>query len=245
MIIPREVLYPVLLFIAFLIVLNILARLVKGLFKVFMTLSLLLVIVLGAVFVAVYKDARAITQGGSVVMALDQDKKLCVAFIIKAGEGNGQEPGDLQVLNATSISGLKHFIDSHEGFRAFIVHKSMFEKPNISSVKAVIAGKELSVSEIASIACSSELANSLQQQGLTFLSQQMDDTTVKALMFASAYSKAIEEHGNPGLFLAEHIKQGDIDVYPKSMLFKVLKFMPRALFNKVAAKFSSEGVKNK
>lgn len=210
------------------IILSIVARFLKGLFKVLLAISLVVIIILSVLLFLVYQDAKRITNPQApIVMILVDQAKTCTGIV-----SSDREPKPLDRLD---IKTLKDLADKKEYSRLFIVHKELFKKNYTINISNLVFG----VNQAVDISCSDNLEEELKALGFDdSIINTIDKKEFRATLFALSYTKIVEESFNPGLFLAQNLKNKNIEVYPRSIMFKLLQFMPEALFNKVAKSFS-------
>ena len=62
-----------------------------------------------------------------------------------------------------------------------------------------------------------------------------DSGTLKSLLFAYTLSQSIFENKNPFYFFVLY-RDGKIKIYPETIVFKVIKFLPSSMFDKIVTK---------
>jgi len=119
-----------------------------------------------------------------------------------------------------------------EAYKIFIIKSGVFD-----SVKEVIANDErLSKEEIFSLLESSTTVNdylemkgiSIDQRGSLLDSLELKDSAqFKGLLFSLLFGTAVKDNGP--LFIFSQYKSGNIEIYPETMLFKILNIVPSSL----------------
>lgn len=126
-------------------------------------------------------------------------------------------------------------------YKLFIINTEAFD--SITEVK--VDDETLSKETIFDLLDSSEPVNdymtqkNIPKQNREVLLRDLEienDAEFKALLFTALFSRIIQEQGR--LFIFTQYKQGNVVIYPKSTIFRVIKEVPSSLLNKLAAKLS-------
>lgn len=124
-------------------------------------------------------------------------------------------------------------------YKVFIINANAFE--SITEIKA--DDTTLSKETLFSLLDSSDPIDDYmtqknipkQQRGILLDSLGIEnDIEFKALLFAALFAKSMEEKGP--LFIFTQLKQGNIIVYPKSTIFRLVKEAPSSLLDKLMTK---------
>lgn len=227
----------------------------RKIFKIFFWVNILIVILLTVSAVMVVLDAievkDALTGGAEVIYLMSQDGNLKTGLQMKGAIKQGNEP---IFINDEEVVKLQDYYSKgdmdkilNNKFKLFIFKAKCFEDiPAIvlSENEGFAISKQSAVEIINSENPKDEMVDLIlrfqfNHMGLNETQQEMvkeqltlkiekqlqDSEAIKGQMFAALVSNGMEDDGS--VFLIDQYKKGNLIVYKETILFKVLKLIPR------------------
>lgn len=217
------------------VVLGIIYLFVKGIFKIISYIwgALFLVLVVLSLFLFVdISDFQDNFSSSTNLILLTSDNEVVTGFIL-----DGQEP----IL----LNNMSHYADLYnrsryaallgEHYKVLFVEAQVFSDVEKVQISKYLFDGEFVLETIRSenpmemyAAKIAELENADEDEVLEQIDALYTDAgQFRSLLFASVFS-ASQQSQDP-LIMVQHIQSGDIEIYPETITFRVMRYIPPAL----------------
>lgn len=241
---------PIVVVIVLFFVLAVIAfKILKSALKAFSLVFLIAVILVAAASFFVYKDIGEFSQNwqnSSKLILLESDG--VIEAVIQT-TFTGDEPVMMKddglgiIKTAYAAKELKTI--KGDNYKVIIIKL----EPMLAQMESeeIILGDNISKADAAGIIKAdnalSEMERISAEQGKNIMPKEnMDNSQIKSAVFAVLVKQLAEEKGSEfGIYLLKGYKAGNIIIYPETALFRLIKFLPDFIINKMSGMIQKEG----
>jgi len=212
----------------------------KKIFKVLFYIGVIIILLIAVNSYFLYQDVADLRQNlanSEKKVILVDDEEVITGFLLN---------GEVDFLDSKQIEEFSSYLEDKnynqilgESYKLMVFNIDIISNLNIAEVE--IGDNKISKDDIISILKSNNpfallTDESVVEDDLTInLEDTKDNTKVKAALFGIVLTDNILNSKNPLFFLSE-FKKGNIAIYPETILFKTVKFIPISFLKSSAEK---------
>lgn len=213
----------ILILIVVIILFIIFKTVLKAFFKLFFYTFLILFLASGVLGYLIYKDAMDFKDNFTIsdnLLLLEDNGKILTGFVLHPG-------GEPSILTSQQLNDFTNYYNSKQygnmigsNYKMFIIKMSAFKPEGTVDYD----GQQLDRKRLIDSLRSDNPANTYLQ-GVSGAAQNniADDATLKASFFVILYT---DDLGTDPLNIIFKYKEGNIVIYPETIMFKIIKYMP-------------------
>ncbi len=213
----------ILIFIILIILFIIFKTILKAFFKLFFYTFLILFLASGVFGYLVYRDATDFKDNFTIsdnLLLLEDNGKILTGFVLHPG-------GEPSILTDQQLKDFTTYYNNNQygnmigsNYKMFIIKMSAFKNEGTVNYN----GQQLDRKRLIDSLRSDNPADTFLQ-GVPNAAQNdvADDATLKASFFVILYTNDL---GTDPLNIIFRYKEGNIIVYPETMMFKIIKYLP-------------------
>ncbi len=233
-----ESITPIIIVVLILVIIFFVSKLFFKALKIFIIVNICVFIIFLTLFIIIYKDANDLKNNlpnsESLLLFVDNDQILTGTIIKFASQ---EAPSYLKQEDLLAYSTYLQNEDYETLLNGH--YKVMFIKSSILDdiEDLTILEQKLTKDELLTLLRSDDsiklFSQRLPNPDLTeqLLKQQSNNNDFKGQIFAFIFSSQLEKHGP--IFMLQQYKKSNIKIYPETIIFKTLKFIPNSLINKI------------
>lgn len=222
----------ILIALAIIILFIVFKTILKAFFKLFFIVFIIIAIVSSGVVYLVARDVRDFQEKFTIsdnLVLLEDNSRIISGFIIKKG-------GELAVVDDVKLQEYGNYYSSKDyntmlasNYKLIIIKIAAFDKPGNIDFNGQQHDRKFLLDVVkAEKPVDTFLAGMLDKLGIALVRQEDleskdDDARLKAAIFATFYTNDL---GTNPVNIALEYKKGNILVYPETIMFKVIKFLP-------------------